>query len=178
MKVEIICKDYHLDDQTRAVIEKKLTKFDKYFDTGAKAKVKLSTVAVNNYIMEVTVSEGAMIIRAIAESDRMSGNIDLVLPKLEKQILKHREKFIAKCQKGAFETPAIYTESEKTEDVKKPKIVKVKKFSVSVTTVENAAEEMELLAHDFYVFVNGETNKICVLYKRNDGDLGLIEPEY
>ena len=105
----------------------------------------------------------------------MNENIDVVLPKLERQILKYRDKISSKVKKGAFETPSIY---EQSKDETKPKIGKVKKFDVSVTTVENAAEEMELLAHDFYVFINGETNKVNVLYKRTDGDLGLIEPEY
>lgn len=175
MKVEIICKNYRLDDRTQALIEKKLAKFDKYFDNDAAAKVKLSTVG-DSYFMEISVSQGSLNVRSVASGDKMNENIDVVLPKLERQIIKHRDKISAKIKKGAFESPAIYSESDKEES--RPKIVKVKKFDVSVTTVENAAEEMELLAHDFYVFINGETNKLCVLYKRADGDLGLIEPEY
>lgn len=175
MKVEIICKNYRLDDRTQALIEKKLAKFDKYFDNDAAAKVKLSTVG-DSYFMEISVSQGSLNVRSVASGDKMNENIDVVLPKLERQIIKHRDKISAKIKKGAFESPAIYSESDKEESG--PKIVKVKKFDVSVTTVENAAEEMELLAHDFYVFINGETNKLCVLYKRADGDLGLIEPEY
>ena len=106
----------------------------------------------------------------------MNENIDVVLPKLERQIIKYKDKISSKMKKGAFETPFIYVKEPEKEEPKQ--IVKVKKFNVSVTTIENAAEEMELLAHDFYVFINGDTNKLCVLYKRHDGDLGLIEPEY
>lgn len=177
MKVEIICKNYRLDEQLKNLIEKKLGKFDKYFDNEAKAKVKLNTIGNDNYTMEISIRADSLNVRSVTTSGKMNENIDIVLPKLERQILKHRDKFIKRCQKDAFETPAIYENS--TENTTKiPDIVKVKKFAVSKTTVANAAEEMELLEHDFYVFINGETNKLCVLYKRNDGDLGLIEPEY
>ncbi len=174
MKVEITTKNYRLDEATKALIEKKLAKFDKYFDSDASAKVKLSTVG-DSSVMEISVTQGTLNVRSVATGEKMNENIDVVLPKLERQILKYRDKISSKVKKGAFETPSIY---EQVKDETKPKIVKVKKFDVSVTTVENAAEEMELLAHDFYVFINGETNKVNVLYKRTDGDLGLIEPEY
>ena len=174
MKVEITTKNYRLDEATKALIEKKLAKFDKYFDSDASAKVKISTVG-DSYVMEISVTQGTLNVRSVATGEKMNENIDVVLPNLERQILKYRDKISSKVKKGAFETPSIY---EQVKDETKPKIVKVKKFDVSVTTVENAAEEMELLAHDFYVFINGETNKVNVLYKRTDGDLGLIEPEY
>lgn len=175
MKVEIICKNYRLDDNLKNLIEKKLAKFDKYFDNTAKAKVKLSS-ASDLFKMEITISQGSLIVRSIASGDKMNENIDVVLPKLERQIIKYKDKISSKMKKGAFETPFIYVKEPEKEEPKQ--IVKVKKFNVSVTTIENAAEEMELLAHDFYVFINGDTNKLCVLYKRHDGDLGLIEPEY
>ena len=176
MKVEITCKNYRLDEPTKSLIEKKLAKFDKYFDKDATAKVKLSTVG-DSHNMEICVSQGSLNVRSLATGEKMNENIDIVLPKIERQILKHRDKISSKMRKGAFESPVIYSETD-NDDVKKPNIVKVKKFNVSVTTIENAAEEMELLAHDFYIFINGNTNKLCVLYKRTDGDLGLIEPEY
>ncbi|MBR1625385.1 MAG: ribosome-associated translation inhibitor RaiA, partial [Clostridia bacterium] len=164
-----------LDDNLKNLIEKKLAKFDKYFDNTAKAKVKLSS-ASDLFKMEITISQGSLIVRSIASGDKMNENIDVVLPKLERQIIKYKDKISSKMKKGAFETPFIYVKEPEKEEPKQ--IVKVKKFNVSVTTIENAAEEMELLAHDFYVFINGDTNKLCVLYKRHDGDLGLIEPEY
>ena len=173
MKVEIICKNYHLDDNLKALIEKKLTKFDKYFDSDAKAKVKLTTVG-DNYSMEISINQNSLNVRSVAVSMKMNENVDIVLPKLERQIIKYKDKLGSKIKKTAFETPSIYNYTPE----EKPQIVKVKKFNVSVTTIENAVEEMELLEHDFYVFINGETNKLCVLYKRTDGDLGLIEPEY
>ncbi len=176
MRVEINVKNYHLDNEFSELIIKKLSRFDKYFNDNAKAKVKLSTQNKTE-IMEITVSFNGNVVRSVASSDDMKSNLDIVLPKLERQIIKHRSRFTDKMKKTAFESPALY--EEKPEEVKNTaNVVKVKKFQVSVTTVENAAEEMELLSHDFYVFINGETNKVNILYRRNDGDLGLIEPEY
>ncbi len=176
MRVEINVKNYHLDNEFSELIIKKLGRFDKYFNNDAKAKVKLSTQNKSE-IMEITISFKGNVVRSVASSDEMKSNLDVVLPKLERQILKHRTRFTDKMKKTAFETPAIFEEKEPVNS-KTANIVKVKKFQVSVTTVENAAEEMELLSHDFYIFINGDTNKVNVLYKRNDGDLGLIEPEY
>ncbi|MCR4660755.1 MAG: ribosome-associated translation inhibitor RaiA [Clostridia bacterium] len=179
MKIEIICKDYHLDSNLKSIIEKKLSKFDRYFDGKAKAKVKLSTFKNNNYIMEVTISEDDLIVRAKTEADKMNKNIDLVLPKLEKQILKYKNKFKSKNKKS-FDEPAIYENEIKDipPSERIDKVVKVKKFNISITSIENAIEEMDLLDHNFFVFVNGDSNKVNVLYRRNDGTLGLIEPEY
>ncbi len=175
MRVEINVKNYHLDNEFSELIIKKLSRFDKYFNDNAKAKVKLSTQNKTE-TMEITVSFNGNVVRSVASSDDMKSNLDVVLPKLERQIIKHRSRFTDKMKKTAFESPALYEDKE--EPVRSTNVVKVKKFQVSVTTVENAAEEMELLSHDFYVFINGDTNKVNILYRRNDGDLGLIEPEY
>ena len=176
MRVEINVKNYHLDNEFSELIIKKLGRFDKYFNDNAKAKVKLSTQNKSE-IMEITISFTGNVVRSVASSDDMKANLDVVLPKLERQIIKNRSRFTDKMKKTAFESPALFDDKEITP-AKSTNVVKVKKFQVSVTTVENAAEEMELLSHDFYIFVNGETNKVNILYRRNDGDLGLIEPEY
>lgn len=175
MRIEILSKSYRLDEGLKNIITKKLSKFDKYFSDEAVAKVKLSTAGNNNFKMEITVEADNISVRSAANGDKMNEIVDVILPKIERQIVKARSKFGSKIKKGAFDTPAIYSSEE---EEKQGNVVKVKKFEVSVTTVDNAIEEMELLNHDFYIFVNGDNNKVCVLYKRNDGDYGLIEPEY
>ena len=174
MRTEILAKTYRLDENLKNLITKKLDKFDKYFNKEAIAKVKLTSVG-NKQRMEISIEAENISVRSAAESEKMNENIDLILPKLERQIIKYKDKFGNKMKKGAFETPAIY---EEPAEEKRGNVVKVKKFDISVTTIDNAIEEMELLNHNFYIFVNGENNKVSVLYKRNDGDYGLIEPEY
>ncbi len=175
MQVEFICKNFHLNQSLQALLEKKLSRFDKYFVDTAKAKVKLSTQK-DDCIMEVGIDAGTLHVRSMGRGEKMNEIIDVILPKLERQVVKNKTKLSDKLKKTAFDTPVLFAESEETPV--EPPVVKVKKFQVSVTTVENAKEEMELLGHDFYVFINGDTNKVCVLYRRNDGDFGLIEPEY
>ena len=176
MRIDIIVKNYHLDDELKNIINKKLSKFDKYYNNEAVAKVKLASLG-NKYNMEITISSGGRLVRSASTSDKMSENIDIILPKLERQILKYRDKFESRLRKGAFDTPTIYSDYQE-ENVAPHNIVKVKKFEISVTNIENAIDEMEILNHNFYIFVNGDNNKVSVLYRRNDGDYGLIEPEY
>lgn len=176
MRIEIVTKNYRLDEGLKELIIKKLNKFDKYFEDEAKAKVKLSTIGNDQYVMEINIDANNMsFVRSVVTGDKMNENIDKLLPKLERQIVKYRDKYGSKFRKP--EGAMIYSENTNIT-TKVPDIVKVKKFDISVTTVENAIEEMELLNHAFYVFINGENKKVGVLYKRKDGDYGLIEPEY
>ncbi|MFW5780837.1 MAG: ribosome hibernation-promoting factor, HPF/YfiA family [Bacillota bacterium] len=182
MRIEIATKNYKPNDHLKGLIEKKISRFDKYFDKEADIKVMLiaSGQNYNRYTMEITLNSGSMRVRSEVTSDNMYDNIDIILPKIERQIVKYRKKFEAKLRKGAFREPYIYEESKSAEDDQqvKGKIVKIKNFEIAMTTVENAVEEMELLEHNFYVFINEETAKVNVVYKRNDGDYGLISPEY
>ena len=162
MRIEILSKSYRLDEGLKNIITKKLAKFDKSFTDEAVAKLNLSSSGNNNYKMEITVEADNISVRSAANGDKMNEIIDVILPKIERQIVKARAKFGSKIKKNAFDSPAIY--SEEDDDDKKGNVVKVKKFQVSVTTVDNAIEEMELLNHDFFIFVNGENNKVSVLY--------------
>lgn len=177
MRIEILSKSYRLDEGLKNLITKKLSKFDKYFNKEASAKVKLSSAGNNSFTMEISLDADNLSVRSAATGDKMNENLDIVLPKLERQVVKYRDKFGSKIKKNAFEGPAIFAASEE-EESRNGNVVKVKKFEISVTSVDNAVEEMELLNHNFYIFVNGDNNKVSVLYRRNDGDYGLIEPEY
>ena len=108
----------------------------------------------------------------------MYDNIDLVLPKLDKQINKFRARINSKTPKSALPLNPPADEDAAVSKDKLGKIVKEKRFDISIVTVEDAIAELELLDHDFYVFVNAENNKVSVVYKRHDGDYGLITPEY
>ena len=103
----------------------------------------------------------------------MFNNIDLALPKLEKQIVKSNKKYKNKfAEKNTFDS---FEYIEKEPEVISHKVVKTKSFELEPISVEDAEAYMEAVGHSFYVFLNGETGEINVLYKRNDGNLGLIE---
>lgn len=178
MRIEISSKNYKPKDTLKDLLEKKINKFDKYFKKEASAKVILSLSGNNKYTMEITLTSDNSRVRSEVTSDNMYDNIDIVLPKIERQIVKYRKRFDNKLRKEAFEAP-IYEKNEEIDNkTVSGKLVKEKKFEIAMTTVSNAIEEMELLDHNFYVFMNEETEKVCVVYKRNDGNYGLILPEY
>ncbi len=177
MRIELISKGYNEGNRLVSVIEKKLSKLDKFFTTEASAKIKLSTIGKDKYTMEITIAFGGQIVRSEVTSGNMYDNIDLIAPKLERQIAKYRDRLLSKQPK-----PALPLKIDEDEVVSSPekagKVVKVKNFDISIITVDDAIAELELLDHDFYVFVNAENNKVSVVYKRQDGDYGLITPEY
>lgn len=174
MKVEITCRNCTANDHLRNVIEQKLAKLDKYFgEKQAVAKVCLKKQA-SSLTTEVMLDYAGKFVRATASSDNFYDNIDIVLPKIEGQIRKYRTRFDQSSKISAYKESAVYFSGEEKED---KSIVKEKRFTLKPMTVDEAIEEMELLGHSFYVFLEAKTNSVQVLYLRNDGDLGLIEPQ-
>lgn len=183
MRTEIIYRNYKEENsETKQkladLLDKKLGKLGKYFDAEAIAKVKLSTVGGGKSVMEITiVVDSKQIVRSETVSDNMFGNIDILVPKLEKQLLKYNTRLTSKLRKIA-QAPAKDEKAASDPAETYGKVVKVKNFAISILTVQQAIAELELLDHNFYVFVNAEDNLVSVVYRRNDGDYGLISPHY
>lgn len=183
MRIEITSKNYKPNGNLKELLEKKINKFDKYFHKEPSAKVVLSMTGNSKYTMEIMIVSDTLKVRSEVTSTNMFDNIDIVLPKIERQIVKYRKRFESKLKKEAFETPLIYDTNENVaqhdeEQKKSGKLVKEKSFEIAMTDVDNAIEEMELLDHNFYIFLNADTEKISVVYKRYDGNYGLLSPEY
>ncbi len=173
MKIEILGKNYEVSDKLKEVTAQKLSKLDKYFDgDDAQAKVCLKKQS-SSLTTEVMLDYTGKFVRATATGDNFYDNLDIVLPKLEGQIRKHRTRFDKHQKNMAYRQDATFL----TEEPRTATVVKQKKFTLKPMTVDEAIEEMELLGHSFYVFREAKSNTIQVLYLRKDGDLGLIEPE-
>ncbi len=176
MKVEITCRNYKASEHLKEITEQKIGKLDKYFgDKDAVAKVCLKQEG-NSLTTEVMLDYTGKFVRATATSDNFYDNLDAVLPKLEGQIRKYRTRFDKHQKNAAFADTAVYDGEGKWEK-SKLSVVKEKKFGLKPMTVNEAIEEMEMLGHSFYVFLEAKSNTVQVLYLRNDGDLGLIEPQ-
>ncbi|MBO4251095.1 MAG: ribosome-associated translation inhibitor RaiA [Clostridia bacterium] len=176
MKIDIYAKNYEVGEKLKNVTEQKLSKLDKYFkddETVAKVTFKKQATSLTTEIM---LDFNGKFVRATATSDNFYDNIDIILPKLEGQIRKHRTRFDKHNKNAAFGEASIYDIKNKEEHANS-QVVKKKSFVLSPMTVKEAEEEMELLGHSFYVFLEAKSNTVQVLYKRNDGDLGLIEPQ-
>lgn len=178
MRIDLVSKNYKESSRLTEVIEKKLSRLDKFFSEDAFAKIQLTGLKGDRYTMEISIKQPGMPVpvRAEVTTDNMYDNIDVLIPKLEKQILKYRSRFDKKSVKLSF--PDIKEDIESEEAPAYNNVVKIKKFDISIITVDEAIAELELLDHNFYVFVNAEDNKVSVVYKRHDGDYGLITPEY
>lgn len=176
MRIEIIAKNYKLSDKLKDVIEKKLEKFSRYFDDDSIAKVILKEINGDKSVMEITVNfGGGKIIRSEVTSDNMYDNIDLALPKLERQVRKHRTKLGKKIKESAFDVASLYEEVSVAKDLE---VARIKPTELRTMSTKEAIEEMELLDHDFYVYINERNGLVNVVYHRTAGDVGLLDLIY
>ncbi len=153
--------------------ESKLGRLEKYFkDDDITANV-LARVRGNNQIVEVTIPTSKFILRSEEENDDLYAAIDLVTDKLERQIRKNKTRLNRNVKENVKEFNFDYEIFEDEES--KEKVVKRKNIEMKPMDEEEAILEMELLGHSFFVYKDMDTDKVCVLYKRKDGDYGLIE---
>ena len=179
MKLEITCKNYRLTEGLREVITKKIQKLDKYFpEDDASVKVVL-TKQNKTTKMEISINYGGTPIRAEVEGKTMYYNIDTIMPKLEKQILKYREKIYQKRKQPVDigQSPEFIAPSDmpivRSEDYE---IAKTKKFAIEAIELKEAIVNLELTGHDFYLFLNTATNQVEAVYRRHDGTIGHLQP--
>ena len=172
MEIKYISKNYKISDKLKDIIKKKLSKLEKYFTKDT--TVKVACTEQNDICkLEITINSAGLFIRSEVESDNMYNNIDLSMPKLERQIVKNNKKYKNKFAERLIADTLEFLEEEPASEPYK--VVKKKTFELDPMTVEDAEAYMEAVGHSFYVFLNAETGEINVLYKRNDGNLGLIE---
>lgn len=177
MRIEIIAKNYKLSDKLKDVIEKKLEKFARYFEDDAIAKVILREVGKDKDAMEITINfGGGKIMRAEVVTDNMYDNIDILLPKLERQVRKHKTKLGKKVKESAFDMGAIYDAPEDND--LSNELARVKPTELRKMSVKDAIAEMELLDHTFYVFINETNGMVNLVYRRAVGDVGLLDLIY
>ena len=178
MLITITGMNIEVSDYLNDLVIKKVSKLDKYFPEDTEAHVTMA-VERNRHIVEVTIPYTGGIIRGEETSGDMYASIDNVLAKLEKQIVRHRTKLEKSLRAGAFKTPEpVFADAFDADDEEDaPRVVRVKRFDIKPMTVEEAMLQLELLGHAFYVFTNGDSGQINVIYKRKDGNFGLIEPE-
>ena len=175
MKIKITGRNIDLTEGIKSAVEDKLNKLEKYFTPDTDVYVTLS-VEKERQKVEVTIPTKGNIIRSEQVSNDMYVSIDLVEEVIERQLKKYRTKLIAKHQNAASAFKQEFLEEQAVED-EEIQITRVKKFDMKPMYAEDACVQMELLGHDFFVFVNAETDQVNVVYKRKGNTYGLIEPE-
>ena len=175
MKFIIIGRNIDITEGLKSAVQEKLGKLERYFTPETEIHVTLS-VEKDRQKIEVTIPVKGNIIRSEQVSSDMYVSIDLVEEVIERQLRKYKTKIVNQQQAGGnFQKEFVEDEFLEDEEVN---IIRTKKFGIKPMYPEDACVQMELLGHSFFVFSNSETGDVNVLYKRKDGDLGLIEPEY
>ncbi|MFS8630100.1 MAG: ribosome-associated translation inhibitor RaiA [Bacillales bacterium] len=182
MRYNVRGENIEVTPALREYVEKKLSKLNRYFTKtpDANVHVNLKTYTDKKGKVEVTIPMPGLVLRAEEVHEDMYAAIDLVTDKLERQIRKHKTKINRKLrEQGSINDLFINNNNaeEPKEEDKEPQIVRQKSFTLKPMDSEEAILQMNLLGHNFFVFINAETNKTSVVYKRKDGRYGLIEAQ-
>lgn len=176
MRVTVIAKNMELTNALKEIVEKKISKLEKYFEIDVNAKATLS-VQKNRHKIEVTIPFNGVILRGEEATSDMYKSLDLVEDKLERQIRKQKTR-LSRKQGGSLKFGEISSIEPNAVEEEHGKLVKVKKFGVKPMNSEEAILQMDLLGHNFFVYEDADSGKVNVIYKRKDGDYGLLEPEF
>ncbi|MFC5631808.1 MULTISPECIES: ribosome hibernation-promoting factor, HPF/YfiA family [Streptococcus] len=172
-------ENIEVTEAIRDYVESKISKIEKYFHENQElnARVNLKVYREKTAKVEVTIPIDSIMLRAEDVSQDMYGSIDLVVDKIERQIRKNKTK-IAKKHREKVATGQVFTsefEAEVDEEVPATKVVRTKHVTLKPMDLEEALLQMDLLGHDFFIYTDSEDNVTNVLYRREDGELGLIE---
>lgn len=171
MNITITSRKTSIKDSFRERVEKKLSKLDRFFDDTADAVVTVTSEG-DRETVEVTVRAGGMYYRSEKTTGDRMDSLEAVVDLLVKQIVKNKSKLEQRLRDSAFDKR--YNDPvEITEDYQ---VVRTKRFPVKPMSVEEAILQMNMLGHSFFMFRDGHTGEICVVYKRKGDSYGLIEP--
>ena len=172
MKITIVGRKVNLRDNFKELAEKKLSKFDRIFDEDAEATVTV-TVERNRQTVEITIKQRGMIYRAEETTQEMNEALDHVVAALGKQIRRNK----TKLERTKKMQPVELTDTYYDEPDEEYQLVRTKRFFVKVMTPEEAILQMNLLGHEFFRFRDDVSGEINVVYRRKDGDYGLLVPD-
>ena len=167
-------KNFEITEALKKMIHKKYSKLSKYFKKDTEAHLTMS-VEKNRHILEVTIPLNGVMLRAEVSNDDMYTSIDKSIDKIERQIRKHKTRLSKKLHENAFipDESYDYDIAEETDFGE----IRFKKFPIKPMSLDEAILQMNLLGHEFFMFSNSETQQFNVVYKRKNGNYGVIEPE-
>jgi putative sigma-54 modulation protein len=183
MQLSITGKNIEINDVLRQYVEKKIGRLDRYLPEILDGRVELvkesgARAAEDRQIAQVTLRTKKEILRAEEASSDIFASIDMVSEKIQRQV----DRYKGKRSKRSVEPPEAISaggellETEESAD-ERARVVRVKRFRLVPMDEQEAIEQMELLGHDFFVFYNANQSQVNVLYRRHNGDYGIIEPE-
>ena len=183
MRTIVKGKNYEVPERVRAYAERKLGRLERLLDDRSDATVELSVEqhrsAQDSHIVDVTLVIDGQTLRSSSAGPTHQAGIDAVVDKIERRAVDHRETSrVRKSEetvRGGGRSAAEAAGRREAED-HRGRIVKTKRFNIEPMFEEDAVARMEELGHSFFVFVNAENERVAILYRRREGDYGLIEP--
>jgi len=177
MELQIISKNMKLAPEVRHHIERKLDKIGHHLSNITESKVEVSEEKTKSpqqrFVVQVTIESSGTLLRGENRGGNLLEAIDKVMATINRKIEHHKGKLYAK-RKGSSSARSEFSEEVETTP---SSVVKVKRFAVKPMSVDEAIDQMKLLGHDFFLFFNAENEELNLLYRRKDGNYGLIEPE-
>ena len=179
MKVTYTARKVNLKDNFKERVQKKLSKFDKVFSENVQAYVVV-TVEKNRQTVELTINDNGMIYRAESTQPEMNDAVDRVVDVIAGKLRKNKTKLSKRIKTGSLDEivaqiPAMEDETVEEEEFS---VVRHKSIPVKPLTIDEAILQMNMVNHQFYMFVNADTESVNVVYRRNDGHYGLLEPDF
>lgn len=178
IRINISGKNLEITQALRSYVEKKVAKLEKYLNDNqtASAEVMLRTER-GIHIAEVTMNLSGIMLRGEGKTGDMYTSIDAAVDRIDRQFNKYKSKLSRRLHGPKLGEIPAPGQGEGT-DSQEPRIVRTKRFALRPMDVEEAVLQMELLGHDFFVFRDAETGDVSVVYKRRDGNYGLIESQF
>ena len=194
MQLIVQGKNIQVTDRLREYVETKVDRLDRYLPTITDARMELASEQTRKHgdrqIAQLTIHSKGMMLRAEERSGDIFTSVDMVMDKMKRQIDRYKSKRRGRLRgaQSREEEPLEFTEGEvdaeelldeilEDDEETEGTIVRVKRFQVSPMNPEEAIEQMELLGHDFFLFYNAEEAAVNLVYRRRDGNFGLLQPE-
>ncbi|MHB1415469.1 MAG: ribosome hibernation-promoting factor, HPF/YfiA family [Chloroflexota bacterium] len=197
MQLLIKGKNIELTEAMRAHVEKKVGRLDRFLDNITQTEVEVSNektrAATDRFVVEVTMFTNGTILRGEEKAGDVFSAVDSVLDVMQRRLTRYKEKLYKRGRHSTLRDQAVQEaiqeaigpvsvalaaeDEEMDDDEYVPRLVRTKRVAVKPMSEAEAAEQMELLGHDFFLFYNASTDKVSVIYRRHDGDYGLLEPE-
>lgn len=174
MQVTVIGRHIEATDSLKQYATEKFRRLDKYLPETMQVVVTLSVIKKVHHKAEAAIKFNGLLVQASEETEEMYSAIDLLIEKIERRIKRYKEKLADHKHESAVKTQRAPLSPEPEEGV--PQIIKIKRFDLKPMAPEEAVMQMELLDKNFFIFANAATGYVSVIYKRKDGNIGLIEP--
>ena len=180
MQIAVTFRHMDVSEPVKSYVEEKLARVKKYIEEPIDAQVALSVEKKIRHHAEVTIVAKGITIKGSEETSDMYAAIDLVVDKIERQLKRYKEKIKAHkpaAERGREVQKTVISAESIEEGAAQPTIIRTRNFPVKPMSVEEAVMQMDLLHKDFLVFTDATSEEINVVYRRKDGNFGLIVPQ-